>query len=94
MGCLSATFAGILLLPRRDLQWKNGALALYSSRDAPTDVAPAIAAMHVAGWQHAAFQIAELIEHEQRMITGVGEVPIVRAAFLRAMGLADAAILG
>ena len=49
-------------------------------------------AMDVAGAQVAPFQIAELIEHEQRMIAGTPEVPIVSCAFLVAMGRADEAI--
>jgi hypothetical protein len=32
--------------------------------------------VNVAGAQHATFQIAELIEHEQRMIAGAGVMAV------------------
>jgi hypothetical protein len=48
--------------------------------------------MDVPGTQRASFQIAELVEQEQRMITGAGIVPIPDAVFLLAMGRADARI--
>jgi hypothetical protein len=48
--------------------------------------------MDVARTQHAAFQIAELIEHEQRMIAGASEVAVVGSAFLIAVGWADTRI--
>ena len=44
--------------------------------------APAISAMDVTGSQRAPLDIAELIEHEQWVITGAAEVPIVGTAFL------------
>ena len=40
----------------------------------------------------ATFQIAELIEHEQRMITGAGEVAVVGGAFLISIGLAHTGV--
>ena len=45
--------------------------------------------MDVARTQRVAFQIAELIEQEQRMITGTGEVAIVGGAFLIVVDWAD-----
>jgi hypothetical protein len=48
--------------------------------------------MDVAGAQRRTLQIAELIEHEQRMVAGTGEVAVVGGAFLLAMGRADARI--
>ena len=45
--------------------------------------------MDVARTQRAAFQIAELKEQEQRMITGAGEVAIVGGAFLIVVDWAD-----
>src|SRR5215468_7739839 len=44
-------------------------------------VLPAIGAVHIAGTQSAAFQIAELVEHEQRMTAGamVMTVPDARS---------------
>ena len=48
--------------------------------------------MDVAGAQRAPFQIAELVEHEQRMIAGAGEVAVVGGAFLIAIGRADARV--
>src|SRR3954469_8421049 len=43
--------------------------------------APAVSAVDIAGPEDTAFDIAELIEHEQRMIAGTGEMPVVGAAF-------------
>jgi hypothetical protein len=42
--------------------------------------------------QCAAFKIAELVDDEQSMIAGTAEVAVVDRAFLRAMGLAAAAV--
>ena len=53
---------------------------------------PAIGAVHVAGTQSAAFQIAELVEHEQRMIAGALVMAVPDAQLLLAMGRADARI--
>ena len=50
--------------------------------------APALSAVHVARTQRTPLQIAEFVEHEQRVITGAAEVPIVGAAFLLAIGRA------
>ena len=48
--------------------------------------------MDIARPQRAPLQIAELVEHEQRVIAHAGEVTVVGGAFLRAVGLADAAV--
>ena len=48
--------------------------------------------MDIAGTQDAAFQVAELIEHEQRMIAGALVMAIPDAHLLLAMGRADARI--
>jgi hypothetical protein len=42
-------------------------------------------AVHVARPQGAALDIPELVEHEQRMVTGTGKVAVVGAAFLLAV---------
>jgi D-serine deaminase-like pyridoxal phosphate-dependent protein len=39
-------------------------------------ILPAIGAVDIAGTQRAAFQITELIEHEQRVITGAGVMAV------------------
>jgi hypothetical protein len=54
--------------------------------------APAISAVHVARPQDAALDIAELVEHEQRVIAGAAEMAVVGAAFLLAVGRALARI--
>src|ERR1051325_10870633 len=54
--------------------------------------APVISAMDVAGPQRTPLDIAELVEHKQRMITGAAEMPIVGAAFLLAVSRAFARI--
>ena len=46
----------------------------------------------MAGTQGTALQVAELVEDEQRVITGTAEVAIVAAAFLLTVGGADAGI--
>ena len=48
--------------------------------------------MHVAWPQDAALDIAELVEHEQRVVAGTAEVAVVGAAFLLAVGRALARI--
>src|ERR1700758_1877294 len=47
---------------------------------------PAIGAVDVAGTQHAAFQIAKLVEEEQWMVTGAAIVAVPEAHLLLAMG--------
>ena len=53
---------------------------------------PSIRTVHIAGPQGAPFQVAKLIEHEQRVITHAAEVTVPGRTFLRAMGRADRAI--
>src|SRR3954464_15739814 len=40
-------------------------------------LAPAIRRVHVPGPQRTAFQVAELIEHEQRVVAGAAEMAVV-----------------
>src|SRR5919202_2471584 len=54
--------------------------------------APAVGTMDVARPQRAPFDIAELVEHEQRVVTGTGKMAVVGAAFLLAIGRAFARI--
>jgi hypothetical protein len=54
--------------------------------------APVMGARHVARPQGAAFQVTELIEDEQRMIAGAGEVAVIGRSFLVAVGRAHARI--
>ena len=56
------------------------------------NVAPAVGAVDIAGTQGAPFQIAELVEQEQRMVAGAAEVAVVGRALLFAMGRADTAV--
>src|SRR5262245_31305295 len=51
-----------------------------------------VGAMHVARTEGASFQIAELVEHEQRMIAGAGVMAVPEAHLLLAMSRADARI--
>ena len=55
-------------------------------------VLPAVRRMNVARAQRRTLQIAELVEHEQRVIAGAGEVAVVGGAFLIAMGRTDTRI--
>jgi hypothetical protein len=48
--------------------------------------------VHVARTKHTTFQIAKLIEHEQRMIAGAGVMAVPDAHFLLAVGRAYARI--
>jgi hypothetical protein len=50
---------------------------------------PSIRTVHIAGPQGAPFQVAKLIEHEQRVITHAAELTVPGRTFLRAMGRAD-----
>src|SRR3954453_17642411 len=54
--------------------------------------APAVSTVDVARPQCASLDIAELVEHEQRMIAGTSEMPVVGATFLLAVGRAFARI--
>jgi len=53
---------------------------------------PAVRRRDFARAQRTAFEGAELVEHEQRMIAGTGEVAVVGCTFLFAMGRTDARI--
>jgi hypothetical protein len=44
--------------------------------------------VHIAGSQRAPLDIAKLVEHEQRVITGATKMAVVGAAFLLAVGRA------
>jgi hypothetical protein len=46
----------------------------------------------VARAKAAPFQIAELVEHEERVVAGATKVPVVGAAFLSTARLADTAV--
>ncbi len=48
--------------------------------------------MHVPRPQGTPFQIAELVEHKQRVIAHTSEMAVVGGAFLGAMSFTDAAI--
>ncbi len=65
---------------------------LVAIHDGNQHVAPSVGAVDVAGAQGAALQVAELVEHEQRVIAGAAEVAVVGRAFLLAMGRADGAV--
>src|SRR5437868_12298904 len=54
--------------------------------------APAIGAVHVPGPQGTVLDIAESVEHEQRVITGTAKMAVVGAAFLLAVSRALARI--
>jgi hypothetical protein len=55
-------------------------------------IASVIGAVDVAGAQRTSPQIAELVEHEQRMIAAAAEVCVLSGAVLLAMGRVDAAV--
>src|SRR5450759_163280 len=61
-----------------------------SGDDGLQKAAPAVGAVDVAGTKRGPFQIAELIEHKQRMVAGAGEVAVVGGTFLIAVGRAEA----
>ena len=54
--------------------------------------APVLGAVDVAGPQDAALQVAELVEHEQRVVAGAAEVAVPGRALLLAMGRALGAV--
>src|SRR4029077_11330153 len=64
-------------------------LALIARHDRLENTIPTIGAVHVAWTQRAAFQVAELVEHEERMITraGVMTVPYAHDASWRAAAM-------
>ncbi len=63
-----------------------------SRHDRLKHIPPSVGAVDDAGTQRATFQVAELIEHEQRMIAGALVVPVPDAVLLFAMGRTDARI--
>jgi hypothetical protein len=67
-------------------------LAAIAGYDRLQDAFPSIGAVDVARPQGAALQIAELVEHEQRVIAGAFVMPVPDAHLLFAMGRADAGI--
>jgi hypothetical protein len=67
-------------------------LALVSFDNRGEHALPPIGAMNVARAHGAAFQIAKLVENEQRMITGAVIVTVPDAHLLLAMGRTDARI--
>ena len=67
-------------------------LAAIARHDRLQDAFPAVGAVHVAGPQGAAFQIAILVENEQRMIAGAVIVTVPDTVFLFAMRRAHARI--
>jgi hypothetical protein len=54
--------------------------------------APAVRAVDVARSERAPFEITVLVEHEERVIAGAREVPVVGRAFLGAVRRAHAAV--
>ena len=67
-------------------------LAAIARHDRVEHIPPAVGAVDVAGTQGTAFQIAELVEHELRMIAGAFVMTVPDAHFPLAMGGADARI--
>src|SRR5499426_3764894 len=55
-------------------------------------VVPAVSAVHVAGTQSTAFEVAKLVEHEQRVIAGAAVMAVPDAHLLLAVGRAHARI--
>src|SRR6516165_6219112 len=67
-------------------------LALVARQDRLEHVVPAVSAVHVAGTQSTAFEVAKLVEHEQGMIAGAGIMAVPDAHLLLAVGRAHARI--
>ena len=65
-------------------------LALIARHDRLQHALPFIGAVNIAGAQGAALQIAELVEHEQRMIAGAFVMAVSDAQLLFVVGRADA----
>src|SRR5215831_18257109 len=61
-------------------------LALVAGHDGLEHVVPAVSAVHVAGTQSTAFEVAKLVEHEQRVIAGAGVMAVPDAHLLLAVG--------
>jgi len=53
-------------------------------------IVPAVSAVHVAGTQSTAFEVAKLVEHEQRVIADAGVMAVPDADLLLAVGRAHA----
>src|SRR4051794_18819764 len=53
---------------------------------------PALGGVNVAGPQGTAFQVTELVEHEERVVAGAAEVAVVSGPFLLAKGGADTGV--
>src|SRR6266404_8935629 len=62
-------------------------LAAIARHDGLQHILPAVGAVNVAGTKRAAFQIAELIEHEQRMIAGAVVVAVLLFSCSPCVGL-------
>src|SRR6516225_4094235 len=67
-------------------------LPLVARQDRLEHVVPAVSAVHVAGTQSTAFEVAKLVEHEQGMIAGAGIMAVPDAHLLLAVGRAHARI--
>ena len=63
-----------------------------SSDNGLQHIAPFVGAVHVAVTKDATLQAPELVEQEQRVITGAAEVAVVRGTLLLTVGRADGAI--
>ena len=67
-------------------------LAPIASYNRLQHILPAVRRMDVAGTKCAAFEVAEPVEHEQRMIAGAFVMTVPKAHLLLAMGGADTRI--
>jgi MOSC domain-containing protein YiiM len=67
-------------------------LAVIARHDRLQNRFPAICAVNVAGTKRAPFEVAELVEQEQRMVAGAGVVPVPDAVLLFAVRRAEARI--
>src|SRR5262245_42833620 len=65
-------------------------LASIALHDRAEHILPAVGAVYVAGTQSTAFEVAKLIEHEQRVIAGAGVMAVPDAHLLLAVGRAHA----
>src|SRR5262249_27124636 len=65
-------------------------LALVACNDRLEHAVPAVGAVHVAGTQSTALEVAKLVEHEQRVIAGAGVMAVPDAHLLLAVGRAHA----
>ena len=67
-------------------------LALISPYDGLQHSVPSVSAVNIAGTKRAAFQVTELVEHEQRMIAGTFVMTVPDAALLFTVRRAHARI--